>query len=256
MELTAWSSWQSAGRLWDILYQLASIGDLPLPDRNTGHFSRGQEDSGGPPGVDTGAYPSPPATEVPEIADGPHCARNPVLKRSTSQGHHIPSISDYQESIDLVDLGNSLHHTTIGELATESGRPTAGFHDEPAVPSQGRDPMYQDTHGITTMPAGSVPMDYDTVGAPFSIDPLLYGDMMFNIGYAGAIASGMGPQEFRGFLGDGSGNATFWQGRPGPEPQTQQQFNTPFISHDGGGSGVIPNTDGLAMWTNAPRGFE
>jgi len=98
-------------------------------------------------------------------------------------------------------------------------------------------------------------MTHDTVGAPFAIDPLLYDDMMFNIGYPGAITSGIGPQGFGGFLSDGSGDKTLRQGRPVAEPQIRQQLNTPFQSH-GGGSGVIPNTEGLTMWTNAPRGFE
>ena len=78
---------------------------------------------------------------------------------------------------------------------------------------------------------------------------------MFNVGYANAIAFGIGPHAFGGFLGDGSGGTTLGQLRPGPEPQTQWQFNNPMVSHCGG-SGVVPNVDGLTMWTNAPRGFE
>jgi len=238
------------------MYHLVCVGDLPLPDRNTGHSDERQSDSVGPPGVDMGVYPSPPATEVPEIGDGPHCTRNPIMRLSTSQGCCIPSTSDYQESTDLLDLGNSLHHTTIEEFATESGHPAADFREQPAVLSHGHNSMYQDTQGITTMPAGGVPMTYDTVGAPFAIDPLLYDDMMFNIGYAGAIASGIGPQGFGGFLSGGPDNTTLSQGRPVAEPQIQQGFSNPFQSHDGGGNGVIPNTEGLTMWTNAPRGFE
>ena len=188
--------------------------------------------------------------------DGPPRARNPVLRQSTSREHHIPSTSDYQESIDPLDIGNSLHHPTIEELATESGQSTANFHEQTAVPSQGHNQMYRGTHEIITMPAGGFPMTYDTVGAPFAIDPLLYGDMMFNIGYAGTIASGIGSQGFGEFLGDGSGNTALGRGQPGTEPQTQQQFVNPSASHDGSESGVIPNTDGLTMWTNAPRGFE
>ena len=191
--------------------------------------------------------------------DGPRCPRNPALRRSTSQRHHVPATSEYQESSDLLDLGNSLYHTTIEELGTGSGYPTADFREQPAVLSQGHNQVYQCTHGITTISAGGVPMTHDTVSSPFSIDPLLYGDMMFNIGYAGAIASGMRPQGFGGFLGDDSGNATLCQGRSRPEPQTQRQFNdSPFPLYDGGGSGdgVVPSTEGLVMWTNAPRGFE
>jgi len=183
--------------------------------------------------------------------DRPYCARNPALQR-----HPITSTSDYQESIGLLDLGNSLYRTPIEESAAESGHPTADFREQPAVPSQEHNPFGQGTHEITTVTAGGVSVTHDTVGAPFSIDPLLYGDMMFNIRYAGALAPGIGPRGFYGSLGDGSGITTLGQGPSPSEPQTQQQFNNPFPSHDGGGSGVTHNTDGLTMWTNAPRGFE
>ena len=245
-ELTERFSWQPAGRLWDILYQLAYIGDLPLPNRSS---DKRQGSSDGLPNFDTSPYASPPTTEGSQIVDdGPHRTTNATQRRSVSQEYHTPSTSDSQEPIDLLDLGDSLHHITIGELGSLTTQPRG----PPTMPSQ---PMYHGTHGITTMPTGGVPMNSNAVGVPLcSIDRLLYGAMMVNIGYANTIASGMGPQAFGGFLGDGT---TLGQGRPGPEPQTQWQSNNPLVSHGGGGgSGMVPNADGLTMWTNAPRGFE
>lgn len=256
--LTTWSSWQSAGRLWDILYQLAHIGDLPLPHRDTGHSDRCQRDSDGPPSLDSDVYTSPPATGELQFVVGAHRTRNPTRRRTVSQDHPIPSTSDYQESFDLLHLGNSFQlHTTSREITVGSGIRTAEHHEQSAASSQGQDPVYQGTHETTTMPAGGVPMNSDTVSAPlFSIDPLLYGDMMFNIGYAGAVASGIGLQGFGGFPSDGLGDTTPGQARLRPEPLVQQQLVDPLTSHNGGGRGTIPSTDGLTMWTNAPRGFE
>ncbi|PPQ77624.1 hypothetical protein CVT25_011235 [Psilocybe cyanescens] len=42
--------WHSAGRLWDILYELASVGDLPLPQRSPFGANKRERDSDGPIG--------------------------------------------------------------------------------------------------------------------------------------------------------------------------------------------------------------
>ena len=156
--LTTWSSWQSAGRLWDILYQLAHIGDLPLPNRDTGHSDRCQSDSGGPPSVGLDTYTSPPATDELQFVVGAHRTRNPTRRRTVPQEHPIPSTSDYRESFDLLHLGDSFqHHTTSREITVGSGTRTAEHHEQSAASSQGQDPVYQGTHETTTMPAGGVP---------------------------------------------------------------------------------------------------
>ena len=106
-----------------------------------------------------------------------------------------------------------------------------------------------------------MPTNVDSVGASlFSIDPLVYDDMMANFGgdlYASAIASGSGGQTFGNFLGGGFGLSSLEQGQPGPQPQTQQQQqpDQSMMMNMAGGD-TLANPDTLAMWTNAPNGFE
>jgi len=110
------------------------------------------------------------------------------------------------------------------------------------------------------MPAGGVPANVDSAGASlFSIDPLVYDDMMANFGgdlYASAIASGSGGQTFGNFLGGGFGLSPLTQGQPGPQSQTQQQHPNQSMMMNMAGSDTLANPDTLAMWTNAPNGFE
>jgi hypothetical protein len=104
-----------------------------------------------------------------------------------------------------------------------------------------------------------MPANVDSTGASlFSIDPLVYDDMMNNFGsdlYASAIASGSG-QTFGNLLGSGFGLTSLGQGQPGPQSQAQQQqFNQLMMMNMPGGE-TLANPDALAMWTNTPNGFE
>jgi len=231
-------SWRPACRLRDILYELASIGDLPLPNRTTGHSSKRERDSDDPLSVgSTSAYTSSPTAEGPRITASPP--------------------NDFRESTDTQDLGNSSHHAAVGEISVGPDSSTAGIRERPTVSSQGQSPIDQNTHENTAVSTGGVPMDSDTIGTSlFSIDPLVYGDMVFNLGYASAVAPGVGQQAFGGSLDHGSNNTTFDQGRPGPRPRTNWQppVNPP-ATYDDGGSGTISNPDGSIMWSNAPHGF-
>ncbi|KAF9037629.1 fungal-specific transcription factor domain-containing protein [Panaeolus papilionaceus] len=102
--------WHSAGRLWDILFELASVGDLPLPQPSppTTH-KRSREDSEAPNAQTPSDVASAPAagTEVRTIA-GARRAKESENKRSNlAQGvnslagehmqHHI-SMSQPQSS--------------------------------------------------------------------------------------------------------------------------------------------------------------
>ena len=228
--LTGWFSWYPAGRLHDLLYELAYIGELPVPNRNIGNSGRGESD--GPPGVDATLYTSPPT-------------------RIGADPHRISSTIGPQE------LGNSSHHTAMGETVHGSGLLNARHYDQSAMPSRGRNPVGHGDYGVTDMPSEGVPVDSNAIGPSlFSIDPLVYGDMMFNLGYAGAIAPGVGAgqQVSGGFLDGGLGNLTLNHERP--EPQAQQEFVNSLSVRDGGGRGSVPNPGGLTMWTNVPHGFE
>lgn len=144
------------------------------------------------------------------------------------------------------------------DIVAGSGTSTGEFHEQLAAPSLGHSPTDQGTYGVTSMPTEGAPTDSGTVGESlFPIDPMLYGDMMFNFGYASAITSRAGPQTSGGPPGNGSSGNPLGQRWSGPEPQAQrQQFDYPSASHGDGGKGIVPNPDGLPMWTNVPYGFE
>jgi len=117
--------------------------------------------------------------------------------------------------------------------------------------------MGQGTYGNTTAPTRGGRTDPGAGSPPlFPIDPLLYGDIMFNFGYTGATVSGVGQQTFYDSLHNGSSDTAPGQGQPGPGPQTQQQSVNPLGFYDDGRRVVVPNPEGLTMWTNAPHGFE
>jgi len=112
---------------------------------------------------------------------------------------------------------------------------------------------------VPPMPAGGLPTNLDSAGASLlSIDPLVYDDMMNNFGgdlYASAIASGSGGHAFGNLFGAGFGLHSLGQVQPGLQPQTQQPLNPSMMMHIPG-SETLANADTLAMWTNAPNGFE
>ena len=143
------------------------------------------------------------------------------------------------------------------EITAGSSLSTTEFREQPAVLSRVQHLMGQGDHEITVTPAGYAPMDTDGIAASlFPIDPLVYGDIMFDFGYYSAIASGIGQHPFGSPLDNGSSDTALDQGRPGQEPQAQQQSVDFSALHSDGGSGTMSNFNGLTMWTNAPHGFE
>ena len=212
----------------------------------------------GPPSDNTSTYTSPPkGAQV--IAGSCHVSgtKMETQRRSMSQEDHIPSANDFQESTHTQDFGNSPHHTITGEIAVGSGHSAADLREQPVVPGQGQNQTDRTAYDMTIMPVGGVLADSDVTGASvFPIDPMVYGNMMFNFGCAGAFASGIGQQVFRGLVDNGSSDVTFGQGWLGTEPQPQQQSANPPASHDDGWSGITPNPNGPTVWTNASHGFE
>lgn len=111
---------------------------------------------------------------------------------------------------------------------------------------------------VLPMPAGGMAGDMDG-GSLFSVDPLVYNDMMNSFGgdlYASAIASGSGGQSFGNLLGSGFGVLSLLQNQPGSQTQAHQQQQNQSMMMNMAGADPLANPDTLAMWTNAPNGFE
>ncbi|KAF5359371.1 hypothetical protein D9756_003609 [Leucocoprinus leucothites] len=113
--------WHSAGRLWDILYELASVGDLPLPQGSPPSNKR-ERDSDSPISSATSDLTSTP----PPLSDGSRSVAG--SKRVNKETGGIPN-----------NRGSSRHHQP---------RSVPVLQQPPTVPSQGvPDSMMYDPSG-------------------------------------------------------------------------------------------------------------
>ena len=268
--------WHSAGRLWDILYELVSVGDLPLPQASPNPSNKRERDSDDPWNAEVSNTNAPPVEGSRIIAGSRRVsgAKKAIQQQATVQEHLVKSRNEFQLPVHTHDLGRIPLHP-IAEypagvspsLVDQQGQaeppnqeqPLQRHWVDPAAFGYLNVPIIAPT--VPPMPAGGMPPNVDITGASlFSIDPLVYDDMMNSFGsdlYASAIASGSGGQTFGNLLGGGFGLSSLGQGQPGPQSQAQQQqLNQLMMMNNMPGSEALANPDTLAMWTNTPNGFE
>ena len=266
--------WHSAGRLWDILYELVSVGDLPLPQASPNPSNKRERDSDSPLSTEVSNVDTSPPVEGSRVIAGSRRvsgAKKTMQKQTVTQGHPIQSENEFQLPIHTHDLGKMPLHpiaeypTGVGPSSMDQGQVGQLNQEQPLQ----RHWVDSSTFGylnvpiiaptVPPMPGGGMPANVDSAGASlFSIDPLVYDDMMANFGgdlYASAIASGSGGHTFGNLLSSGFGLSSLVQGQPGPQSQTQQQLSQSMMMNLSG-SETLANPDTLAMWTNAPSGFE
>lgn len=266
--------WHSAGRLWDILYELVSVGDLPLPQTSPNTNKR-ERDSDGPLSAEPSNTNASPPMEGSRVIAGSRRVFD-AKKAMQQQLHERPvqqRRNEFQLPIHTHDLGKMPLHPIV-ENPAGVNPPLTGRQDQAGQPGQDQSlqrnwvdpssfgylnvPIIAPT--VPPMPAGGMPTNIDTAGASlFSIDPLVYDDMMTSFGgdlYASAIASGSGGQPFGNLFGGGFGLSSLGQNQPGLQSQAQQPHNPSMMMHNMPGSDTLANPDTLAMWTNAPNGFE
>ena len=264
--------WHSAGRLWDILYELVSVGDLPLPQASPNLSNKRERDSDSPLSADVSNANTSPPVEGSRVIAGSRRVSGAKRAMQQQTTHPVQPRNEFQLPIHTHDLGKIPLHP-IAEYPAGAGPPSMGQQGQVGQSNQEQPlqrhwvdpsafgylnvPIIAPT--VPPMPAGGIPANADTTGASlFSIDPLIYDDMMTNFGcdlYASAIASGSGGQTFGNLLGGGFGLSSLGQGQHGPQPQAQQQqFNQAMMNMPG--SETLSNPDALAMWTNTPNGFE
>ena len=267
--------WHSAGRLWDILYELVSVGDLPLPQASPNPSNKRERDSDSPLSAEASNANTSPSVEGSRVIAGSRRvsgAKKAMQKQTVMQENPVQSRNEFQLPIHTHDLGKMPLHS-IAEYPTGFGPSLVG-QDQAGQPNQEQPlqrhwidpsafgylnvPIIAPT--VPPMPAGGLPTNMDSAGASlFSIDPLVYDDMMTNFGgdlYASAIASGSGGPTFGNLLGGGFGLSSLVQGQPGPQSQPQQQQLNQSTMMNMPGGDTLANLDTLAMWTNAPNGFE
>jgi hypothetical protein len=253
--------WHSAGRLWDILYELVSVGDLPLPQASPNPSNKRERDSDSPLSAEASSTNTPPAEGSRVIAGSRRVsgAKKAMQKQMVTQEHPVQPKNEFQLPIHTHDLGKMPLHTIaeypagvgpslmgqgqVGQLNQE--QPLQRHWADPSAFGYLNVPIIAPT--VPPMPAGGIPANVDGAGASlFSIDPLVYDDMMANFGgdlYASAIASGSGGHTFGNLLGAGFGLSSLVQGQPGPQSQTQQQqLNQSMMMNTAGSETLLTPT--------------
>jgi hypothetical protein len=265
--------WHSAGRLWDIMYELVSVGDLPLPQVSPNPSNKRERDSDSPLNAEASNTSTSPVVEGSRVIAGSRRvsgAKKAIQKQMVMREQSFQPKSEFQLPIHTQDLGKMplypIAEYPAGVSPSLMGEGQAGGSNqkqpiqrhwvEPSAFGYLNAPTI--APNVPPMPAGGMAGDMGG-GSLFSVDPLVYNDMMTNFSgdlYASAIASGSGGQSFGNLLGSGFGLPSLLQSQPGPQTQAQQQQLNQSMMMNMAGADALANPDTLAMWTNAPNGFE
>ncbi|KAG0702839.1 fungal-specific transcription factor domain-containing protein [Suillus ampliporus] len=222
--------WHTAGRLWDILYELASVGDLPLPQPSPSGGTKRERDSDSP--ISAPPAPSPPS-DVPRTIAGSRRIGREAAAQSRSNpvnSFNLPLYSD--------DLGRLPLHGQVNFANTS-----------PSLSSSTNNMWYPHVNGnalqphATQAPMQNVPppQDYShtTIPTTYSMDDMFYEHMsQYSAQYQSPGTSATSPYD------------------NGPQGMQSLISGTPqqnVLPHPGTS---IMDTDTIAMWSNAPTGFE
>ncbi|EPQ52470.1 hypothetical protein GLOTRDRAFT_117339 [Gloeophyllum trabeum ATCC 11539] len=244
--------WHSAGRLWDILCDLASVGDLPLPQPSPAPGGKRERDSDEPIGHTESRSPSYSGdVEAPGLSDGQRtmAGTRRVSKEQSAVSPTVPpsaSTSTYASPQSQI-MSNSVF--TLPIHSDELGR--LPLHPNFGVPGQAAALPVQapssSSAGVWYGGDGSIPRQAGSsmaqMAAPGSMD---------------TMSSMLGMSEIM-FDSPMSGYSPFVQGEPPQPPYPGMQFTEL-------GTGMAPqqqqqpqmfmNDDTINMWSNAPTGFE
>jgi len=231
--------WHSAGRLWDILYELASVGDLPLPQPSPSASNKRERDSDSPTSS-AGTPPASATSEVPRVIAGSRRVSKELKKT-------MPYVRREPTAIAAIDYQLPVHSHELGRIPLHPGiEMTDASSSGMTLIDNSQANWYQQqtaSSSAPTLPSMSAPMT-NTVGdtsmaSLFSIDPLLYDEMM----------SSFGGDQFPGVIGQNLQGFGMLPTQPMPQLAAMPMNN-------GRGHEALSNSDTLAMWSNAPTGFE
>ncbi|KAI0649560.1 fungal-specific transcription factor domain-containing protein [Trametes meyenii] len=115
--------WHTAGRLWDILYELASVGDLPLPQASPAPSNKRDRDSDSP--ISSAAERV--SRDGPSLKDGPSLA-------ATTFAQPLRPQSQPQSQVSTPSAASELASTAAARAAAAvaSGNGVAGAGGDPS----------------------------------------------------------------------------------------------------------------------------
>ncbi|KAJ7765439.1 fungal-specific transcription factor domain-containing protein [Mycena maculata] len=249
--------WQSAGKLWDILYELASVGQLPLPvSANTKNKrERGAEE----PKSATAAHP-PSAPGLPKRRGGNsharvHARSDTPLSSSSIQSHqqqipYVPSVnSAIHERIDLCRPSQEYWYSEQ-EQATSISSSHDSMHQPSSTSGSGNNSNVRPHAGATSPSFPVSEAFYESLAASFASPSNLRHSNSSTVNYAEHI-----PREYP----DGS-----VQNRVSSGASVHNNHRLcPSLADLARGVGIVPppppaemDQDAMTMWSAAPVGFE
>ncbi|KAL4249328.1 ABC-transporter-regulating transcription factor-like protein [Abortiporus biennis] len=306
--------WHTAGRLWDVLYELASVGDLPLPQASPAPSHKRERDSDTPQSsAASNSATSPPVSTSPSLPSESQSPKEGVrniagsrrVSRDTHAQHHqfqsqhqpmpqpplrqqsqpqpqpnlqvpispqvqpsqqqastsyptvqsiaCPSTSSMPTNTASGNFSLPFYTEELGRIPLHPGYPpecsSSGWYNQqqqqqPSTPCMTSPPTQTPGAGPSSVTAtglaatGADPRMDPSMVQMFTMPPTLYDQVMsMSSGTVGADATEyMGP-EMTGITMDTLGTTN-------PTAPADVQMNS------------YPDSDTLAMWSNAPAGFE
>ncbi|TFK49793.1 hypothetical protein OE88DRAFT_1755750 [Heliocybe sulcata] len=237
--------WHSAGRLWDILCDLASVGDLPLPQPSPAPSGKRERDSDEPLGLGRVSRTSSDASYEESGQRAFAGTRRVTKEQSVTMTSPVAGPSSAGPSSSAIfppqnAMGDSvftlpIHSDELGRLplhpnfGAQTVAPTSTMATIGQQPPSSTGGWYRD-EGVLSRPSGSsTPMGPpSTMGAMPSMlqmDPMMFDSAM-------------------------SSYDLYAQGNPPP------QYAAPMQYGDMMAPPMFANEDTINMWSNAPTGFE
>ncbi|KIM80404.1 hypothetical protein PILCRDRAFT_789690 [Piloderma croceum F 1598] len=229
--------WHSNGRIWDVLCELASVGDFPLPQPSPVSNNKRERDSDSPISAGSAPPSSISSESSPGFPDGPRNIAG--SRRVTSKESRIPSAATNLTPMQQPDVSSTfslpMHSDELarlplhGQVAFSSNNP----------PMDATDEFWYSTLGNTgaTIPEQSrLPNTVDPVSTTaFPMDHTFYEQIS---------------NSFPSVLNESQGIA---------HPQYEggaQQVHTLTSNQQQHPNQAWMDNDTIAMWSNAPTGFE
>ncbi|KAF9236278.1 fungal-specific transcription factor domain-containing protein [Melanogaster broomeanus] len=280
--------WHTAGRLWDILYELASVGDLPLPQPSPTGATKRDRDDGSSPASSVHSASTPP--EGPRAIAGSRRVPRDGQSRQQPPTQRFQQQQQQQHAPQAFNL--PVHSNDLGRLPVHG---QVNFMMNAAAPATASTPPQTDSSGMwyPSLPTATAHLPpnaplpasapshahhFTQPGVPstYSMDDLFYDHMTSSYGGAFASQHESPGAQFPG--ANGAAGATGGQPESGghaspsehdlqalmnaasanvqpPLMTTQRGGHAHGRQGQGQGQGGV-DSDTMAMWSSAPTGFE
>ncbi|KAI0309699.1 fungal-specific transcription factor domain-containing protein [Amylostereum chailletii] len=197
--------WHTSGRLWDVLYELASVGDLPLPQASTPTYKR-ERDADSPASA-TSSTPSNPSSSTDRTFAG--------ARRVSRSKIPAPQLND---AVPLPVRSDELARLPIHANVPGAPPPPPPWYVHPGMPRQLFEPESMAGVGVGGWGAGMDVGGADVGGAGVSTAPGLFESLMqgmpqgqvddpgvgVGVGVSGMGAPGMGMEDINmGYMWSG-----------------------------------------------------